>query len=211
MKTDDLIDALAAGLQPARPARLNPLLLACAAAASVAAVAILLGIRPALAEIFSSPTTWMKGLYTAGLAGAALWLSARAGRPGADTRVPLAALAVIVSLAMLWGAVELLAAPGDERLADWLGRTWTICGRNILLVSAAAAVPTFLSARRLAPTRPAFSGFALGVATGGIAATAYGLLHCPESTAAFVATWYTLGVAGAGLIGAVAGRFALRW
>lgn len=211
MKTDDLIDALAAGLQPARPARLNPLLLACAAAASVAAVAILLGIRPALAEILSSPTTWMKGLYTAGLAGAALWLSARAGRPGADTRVPLAALAMIVGLAMLWGAVEILAAPGDERLADWLGRTWTICGRNILLVSAAAAVPTFLSARKLAPTRPAFSGFALGVATGGIAATAYGLLHCPESTAAFVATWYTLGVAGAGLIGAVAGRFALRW
>lgn len=211
MKTDDLIDALAAGLQPARPARLNPLLLACAAAASVAAVAILLGIRPALAETLSSPATWVKGLYTAGLAGAALWLSARAGRPGADTRVPLAALAAIVSLAMLWGAVELLAAPGDERLADWLGRTWTICGRSILLVSAAAAVPTFLSARRLAPTRPAFSGFALGVATGGIAATAYGLLHCPESTAAFVATWYTLGVAGAGLIGAVAGRFALRW
>ena len=211
MKTDDLIDALAAGLQPARPARLNALLLACAAAASVAAVALLLGVRPALADVLSSPTTWMKGLYTAGLAGAALWLSARAGRPGADTRAPLAALAAIVGLAMLWGAGELLAAPGGERLADWLGRTWTICGRNILLVSAAAVVPTFLSARRLAPTRPAFSGFALGVATGGIAATAYGVLHCPESTAAFVATWYTLGVAAAGLIGAVAGRFALRW
>lgn len=211
MKTDDLIDALAAGLQPAPPARLNALLLACAAAASVAAVAILLGIRPALAETLSSPVTLMKGLYTAGLAGTALWLSARAGRPGADTRVPLAALAAIVGLAMLWGAVELLAAPGDERLADWLGRTWTICGRNILLVSAAAAVPTFLAARRLAPTRPAFSGFALGVATGGIAATAYGVLHCPESTAAFVATWYTLGIAAAGLIGAAAGRFALRW
>lgn len=211
MKTDDLIDALAAGLQPAPPARLNALLLACAAAASVAAVAILLGVRPALAEVLSSPTTWMKGLYTAGLAGAALWLSARAGRPGADTRAPLASLAAIAGLAILWGAVELLAAPGDERLADWLGRTWTICGRNILLVSAAAAVPTFLSARRLAPTRPAFSGFALGVATGGIAATAYGMLHCPESTAAFVATWYTIGVAGAGLIGALAGRFALRW
>ena len=149
--------------------------------------------------------------YDTRLAGAALWLSARAGRPSADTRVPLAALAAVVGLAMLWGAVEIVAAPGDERLADWLGRTWTICGRNILLVSAAAAVPTFLSARKLAPTRPAFSGFALGVATGGIAATAYGVLHCPESTAAFVATWYTLGVAGAGLIGAVAGRFALRW
>ncbi|MDQ3124977.1 MAG: DUF1109 domain-containing protein [Pseudomonadota bacterium] len=211
MKTDDLIDALAAGLQPARQARLNPVLLACAAAASVAAVTILLGVRPALLETLSSPTTWVKGLYTAGLAGAALWLSFRAGRPGADTRVPLAVLGAIVGLALLWGAVELLTTPGDERLADWLGRTWTICGRNILLVSTAAVVPTFLSARRLAPTRPAFSGFALGVATGGIAATAYGVLHCPESSAAFVATWYTLGVAGAGLLGAAAGRVALRW
>jgi hypothetical protein len=211
MKTDDLIDALAAGLQPARPARLNALLLACAAAASVAAVAILLGVRPALAEVLSSPTTWMKGLYTAGLAGAALWLSARAGRPGVDTRAPLAALAAVVGLAVFWGALELLMTPGSERLVDWLGRTWTVCGRNILLVSAAAAVPTFLSARRLAPTRPAFSGFALGVATGGIAATAYGVLHCPESTIAFVATWYTAGIAAAGLIGAAAGRVALRW
>ena len=211
MKTDDLIDALAAGLQPAPPARLNALLLACAAAASVAAVAILLGVRPALAEVLSSPTTWMKGLYTAGLAGAALWLSARAGRPGVDTRAPLAALAAVVGLAVFWGALELLMTPGSERLVDWLGRTWTVCGRNILLVSAAAAVPTFLSARRLAPTRPAFSGFALGVATGGIAATAYGVLHCPESTIAFVATWYTAGIAAAGLIGAAAGRVALRW
>ncbi|TPW04041.1 MAG: hypothetical protein FD125_1329 [bacterium] len=211
MKTDDLIDALAAGLQPAPPARLNALLLACAAAGSVVAVTLLLGVRPALADVLSSPTTWMKGLYTTGLAGAALWLSFRAGRPGADTRAPLVALGAIVGLALLWGAVELITTAGDERLAEWLGRTWTICGRNILLVSAVAVVPTFLSARRLAPTRPAFSGFALGVATGGIAATAYGMLHCPESTAAFVATWYTLGVAAAGLIGAVAGRFALRW
>lgn len=211
MKTDDLIDALAAGLQPARPARLNPVLLACAAAASVAAVAILLGIRPALAEVLSSPTTWMKGLYTLGIATASLWLSLRAGRPGADTRAPLTALAAVVGVAVLWGAIELLTAPAGERLPDWLGRTWTVCGRNILLVAAVAVVPTFLSARQLAPTRPAFAGLALGLATGGIAATAYGVLHCPESTVAFVATWYTLGVAAAGLAGAMAGRFALRW
>ena len=68
-----------------------------------------------------------------------------------------------------------------------------------------------MSAQAGAPTRPTAAGLALGVATGGIAATAYGLLHCGEATAAFVATWYTLGVATAGLIGAGIGRLALRW
>jgi len=211
MKTDDLIDALAAGLQPARPARLNPVLLALAAAVSAAAVMILLGVRPALVETLVSLATWMKGLYAIGLAGAAMWLSVRAGRPGADPRLPLAALGAIAGLALLWGGVALITAPADERLADWLGRTWTVCGQNILLVSAAAAIPTFLSARRLAPTQPGLAGFALGVVAGGIAATAYGVLHCPESTIAFVATWYTAGIAAAGLIGAAAGRVALRW
>ena len=211
MKTDDLIDALAAGLQPARPARLNPWLLAVAVASSVATVALLLGVRPTLVEALSSPTLVLKGLYTAALAGAALWLGLRAGRPGADTRGPLLAMLGVVGVAVLWGAIELAAAPADQRMAVWLGRTWTVCGPNILMVSAAAALPVFVAARSLAPTRPAFAGMALGVAAGAMGATAYGVLHCPESTAAFVATWYTLGIAAAGLIGAVAGRFALRW
>jgi hypothetical protein len=81
----------------------------------------------------------------------------------------------------------------------------------LMLVSAFAAPFVFLSARKLAPTRPATAGLALGLATGGLAATAYGLLHCGEATVAFVATWYTLGIAAAGLIGAAVGRFALRW
>ena len=61
-----------------------------------------------------------------------------------------------------------------------------------------------------ASTLGAGGGFT-GVMTGAVAATAYGLLHCPEATVAFVATWYTLGVAAAGVLGAIVGRFALRW
>ena len=59
----------------------------------------------------------------------------------------------------------------------------------------------------LLPIRSAYAGRRPGA----VAATAYGLLHCPEATVAFVATWYTLGVAAAGAIGALIGRFALRW
>jgi len=117
----------------------------------------------------------------------------------------------VVGAAVTWGGIETALKPPDQRMAGWLGQTWDVCGLNILLVSAFAGPLVFLSARRLAPTRPTAAGLALGLASGGLAATAYGLLHCGEATAAFVATWYTLGIAAAGLIGAAVGRFALRW
>lgn len=211
MKTDDLIDALAVGLEPTRPARPSIVLLAAGGVAALAAVWLLLGVRSDLGDAMQAPTPWLKGIYTAALAGTAIWLTARLGRPGVDPRPAVFALASVVVVALSWGAIEVIMTPPGDRLADWLGRTWTICGRNILLISGVAAPFVFLSARRLAPTRPSLTGSALGVATGGIAATVYGLLHCPEATAAFVATWYTLGVAAAGLIGAVIGRVALRW
>lgn len=211
MKTDDLIDALAAGLEPARPARPGPVWLGAAAVAAVTAVVLLLGVRPDLGEALRTPAPWLKGIYSTALAGTAAWLAARLGRPGVNPRPALVVLLCVIGAALAWGGAELTMAPPPQRLAEWLGRTWAICGRNILLASAVAAPLVFLSAGRLAPTRPAFAGAALGVVSGGLAATAYGLLHCQESTAAFVATWYTLGVAAAGVIGALVGRFALRW
>lgn len=211
MKTDDLIDALAAGLEPAKPVRPNPALLAVSGLAAVTAVILLLGVRPDLGQALQAPTPWLKAIYTAALTGTAIWLATRLGRPGVDPRPAAVALMSIVGVVVLWGGIEMSLTPPDQRLASWLGQTWTICGRNILLVSAFAAPLVFLSVRKLAPTRPAAAGLALGVTAGGIAATAYGLLHCGEATAAFVATWYTLGVATAGLIGAAVGRFALRW
>ncbi|MCC4294920.1 NrsF family protein [Brevundimonas aurantiaca] len=211
MKTDDLIDALAAGLEPAKPAMPSPVLLAAAAVAAVAAVGLFLGFRPDLGQALQGPIPWLKGIYTAALAGTGIWLAIRLGRPGVDPRPAVFALLAVVAAAGLWGLIEMSLTSPEQRMDDWLGGTWTICGRNIVLVSAFAAPFVFLSARKLAPTRPATAGLALGLATGGLAATAYGLLHCGEATVAFVATWYTLGIAAAGLIGAAVGRFALRW
>ena len=51
---------------------------------------------------------------------------------------------------------------------------------------------------------------ASGFIAGGLAATVYAF-HCPESTAAFVATWYTLGIVLCGLIGWLLGPLVLRW
>ncbi|VTO17017.1 NrsF family protein [Brevundimonas vancanneytii] len=211
MKTDDLIDALAFGLEPVKPARASSLLLAAAVVASVVGVVVLLGVRPDLIQAMGGLTPWLKGLYTLALAAAALRLTTRLGRPGADVRPAAMLLFAVVAVATTAGAIELALTTPDQRMAVWLGRTWDVCGRNILLISAVTAPFVYLSARRLAPTRPSAGGAALGVMTGAVAATAYGLLHCPEATVAFVATWYTLGVAAVGAIGALIGRFALRW
>lgn len=210
MKTDDLIEALAAGIEPVRPARLSPWMVGGALAAAVTAVVLMLGVLPDLAEVIQGPAFWAKAAYTGALVIASVWLVTRLGRPGASIGMAGWSIAAIVGLAGLVAMIELILLPPEARMDDWLGFTWKVCALNILKVSAFAAPLIFLAARRLAPTRPMQAGAAAGLLTGAIAATAYGL-HCPEATAAFVATWYTLGMAAAAALGAVVGRFALRW
>jgi hypothetical protein len=64
--------------------------------------------------------------------------------------------------------------------------------------------------RGLAPTRLQLAGAAAGLAAGAAGAWVYAF-YCTESAAAFVAVWYSLGIAAVTLAGAVAGRFVLRW
>lgn len=210
MKTDDLIEALAAGIEPVGSARLSPWMIGGALAVAVTAVVVLLGVLPDLAEAVADPAFWLKAAYTGSLAAAGLWLVTRLGRPGAALGLAGWSVAAIVGLAGLAGAVELLLLPPEARLDDVMGFTWKVCALNILMVSAITAPLTFLATREMAPTKPMQAGAAAGLLTGAVAATAYGL-HCPESTAAFVAVWYTLGIAAAAAAGAVIGRFALRW
>ena len=68
----------------------------------------------------------------------------------------------------------------------------------------------FWSLRRLAPTRLTQAGAAAGLLAGSAAATIYAF-HCTESTATFIAIWYTAGIALTTLMGAALGRFLLRW
>lgn len=210
MKTDDLIEALAAGVEPVKPARLSPLLVGGAFAVALLIVVFLLGVLPDLDEAVRGPVFWAKAAYTGALAVASIWLVTRLGRPGASIGMAGWSVAAIVGVAGTLAAIELARLPAERRMDAWLGFTWQFCPPLILIVSVLTAPLVFVAARRLAPTRPLQAGAAAGLLSGALAATAYGL-HCPEATAAFVATWYTLGMAAAAAVGAVVGRFALRW
>jgi hypothetical protein len=54
------------------------------------------------------------------------------------------------------------------------------------------------------------AGFSGGLLAGAIGAAGYSLA-CPESSAAFVAIWYTLGILLTGVVGAAIGDRVLRW
>lgn len=212
MRTADLIELLAHDVRAAPPAAVSRKLAAALAAGGLvtfAIIALWLRCQPLLAAA-QQPWFWTKIVYTALLTVTGAVGVRRLSVPGATVgAAPVAAALVILAMLGL-AAAEIFSAAPAERLALWLGHSWKICSPLILLL--AVPIYTFLVAalRRLAPTRPALAGAAAGFAAGALAATLYSL-HCPEQAAAFVVTWYTLGIAAATALGTLAGHRLLRW
>jgi hypothetical protein len=212
MKTEDLIETLAADLRPVPPFALQLRLLKAAlvGAACTGAIVILWGLRDDLVAALGQWDLWRKLAFTVAVAVLGLAAVFQASRP--DVRVTGRAWMMIVPFVIIacLGFTELAMLDSIERRATWLGQTALICPWSILLLSVPVLIALMIGMRRLAPTRPAIAGFAAGVASGAIAATLYGL-HCPEWAASFVATWYALGIFASGMLGAVVGWRLLRW
>jgi hypothetical protein len=211
MKTDDLIDMLAAGAD-APPSRRAGILLPLAGGllASFMLLLVLLGVRPNLLEELTWPAFWSKLTFSLALA-AAGWLAVRRlSTPGART----AALPFFVSAPVLaiWlaAAVVLLQAAPEARAALFWGSTWRYCPLLIALIS----LPLFASAlavmRKRAPTQLRTAGAAAGFAAGAAAAAVY-CLHCPELSIVFVGFWYLLGMLIPAAVGAIIGPRVLAW
>ncbi len=212
MRTDELIGVLAKDAPPAPRGWVErPILLAMLGGGVVTflVVALWLGCQP-LEAALRQPWFWMKTTYTGLLVVPAAGLSMRLARPGGRSSfAPLAILAILAIMAAI-AARQLFQTPAEHRLAVWLGATWRVCSPLILLLSVPIYAALVLALRTLAPTRLTQAGAAAGFLAGALAATIYGL-HCPEQGAAFVATWYSLGILGATALGAVTGRLLLRW
>jgi hypothetical protein len=213
VNSDDLIASLALDLRPVPRHALGRRLALGIVAGSVvtlAAVAGWLGFRPDLMPAMHSATFWLKWAYTISLAVCATLAASRLARPDGRVGAALWLMAVpVLGLAAI-AAVELAATPSAQWLAMWLGASWTICSRNVFLLALPIFAGLAWSFRRLAPTRLALAGTSAGMAAGAWGATLY-CLHCPETSALFVLTWYTLGMLGAALVGRLAGPRLLRW
>lgn len=212
-KTDDLIRSLARNVPPvSRHAVGRRIAVGIVAGALVTTIAVVLalGIRPDLGLAMRGTAFWMKWAYTVSLAVAALVMVGRLARPDAGRLRWLWPLAVPVLLLAAIGAMEMARVPSGEWLSMWLGSSWKKCPWVVLTLSAPIFTGLLWSFRRLAPTRLRAAGAAAGLAAGACAATLY-CLHCPEVSAIFVLTWYTLGIGLAACFGALLGPRLLRW
>lgn len=212
MQTADLIARLAEDLAPARRglvARTLALGLLLGALGAAVLLLALLGLNPHLSGEMRGWHFWMRFAYTLALALLGLPVLARQARAGAASRRP-ALLLLLPVLALIVLAAIALSAPDADAAALVMGTTWVVCPWLILTLSLPVLAGLVLALRRLAPTRPALAGAAAGLVAGAAAATVYGL-HCPELAAPFILVWYTLGITLAAGLGALIGRYALRW
>lgn len=213
MQTDDLIARLSGGLEPVRSTEVTRTLglgLAAGIAGSALLMAATIGIRHDIMDAMGGGAFWLKFLYTLAIAALGLKLVERIGRPGTDARLPLALLAVPVLVLAAMMAMQMMAADDATRHSLMMGHSARTCSMLITGLALPLFAGLFWSLRQLAPTRLIQAGAAAGLLAGSTAATIYAF-HCTESTATFIAIWYTAGIALTTLLGAGLGRWMLRW
>jgi hypothetical protein len=153
---------------------------------------------------------WVKAGYTGLIALAGYGCARLLARPVGGARKGFVLAGVVVALVTLGGAVQFMMTDASERMLLLAGGSWQVCSQNIVILGAPILGMTLLALRSLAPTKLVLTGAAAGLFAGGLAATVYGL-HCPEHALAFVAVWYSIGMAILTVAGAMLGPWALRW
>jgi hypothetical protein len=213
MQTDELIAHLSGGLEPVSGREVVRILatgLALGLLGSALLMAVTIGVRPDILDAMGGEAFWLKFLYTLAIALLGLKLVERVGRPGTDATVPALLIAIPVLVLMAMMAMQMMPADDATRHTLLMGHSADVC--SVLI--AALALPLFgglfWSLRRLAPTRLTQAGAAAGLSAGSAAATIYAF-HCTESTATFIAIWYTAGIVLTTVMGAALGRWMLRW
>ncbi len=213
MRTDDLIQRLSQQAAPVGRHTAARRLVQGSAVGALVALAftgIALGFRPDFAQAIFEWQYWAKFFYPLLFAVLGFITLERMSRPGMPAGRQAVFEAVPFALLAFIAVAQWLGAPASAHPAMFFGSSWQVCPWLIAIVSAPVFAGVMWAMRALAPTRPMLAGAAAGLFAGAAGAWIYAL-HCPESSLVFVAVWYTAGIVLMGAIGAVIGRWALRW
>jgi hypothetical protein len=212
MRTDELIKALDADARSkAMPLRSTWWLAAGAAAIIAAAVFwMTIGPRPDFMAAAHTMRFLSKFVFTIALAASAFASIRALSTPGASTGRAMAWMAAAPLLVALAVVLELFAMPEAEWGKRLVGSNMMICMAFIPLIGIGPLAIFLWMLRYGAPTRPVLAGAVAGLLAGGLSATFYAA-HCFDDSPLFVATWYTIAIAILALLGALGGRFLVRW
>jgi hypothetical protein len=208
MKTDDLINALAADRQVVPGARATLLRVVPAATVVLLATVLLtLGIRADAAT--AVPAMAMKiavSFSLAAIACALLPIVATPGRKGGAWHLLWLPPLILAGFVIL----DLAGNGMAGAMGRLMGQTAFSCFVLIPLLSILPLGGLLFAMRRGMPADASRAGALAGLAAGAIAATVYAL-HCTEDSPLFVACWYTLAVLAVTGAGAAIGSRILRW
>ncbi|MCV3737997.1 NrsF family protein [Rhizobium sp. TRM96647] len=212
METNDLIKALATDTRRQGLPLGRAWIAALVVAVLVAAVVFfaLLGPRPDAGAALSTVRFVFKFIVTVALAVAAYRLAVAVSRPGGNWRAALSGLLVAPLLLVLAVLLELVAVPSTNWAARLIGTNSMVCLTFVPLIGVIPLVVLLLAMRHGAPANATTAGAVSGLLAGGIAAAFYAA-HCPDDSPLFVAVWYPLAIAILVSLGALLGRFFLRW
>lgn len=211
--TDDLIARLSADLKPVRPMAMQRLLIGAVVVTGVVAIVMMnmwLGMRPDMDSAMATMNFWTKFVYTLSvvvLGGAA---TVALARPDGHTRWPWYVALGLLALLVIGAFIQLARAEPDDMMPLIMGGTSLQCIWRIVVLGLPVLLGAMLALRRLAPRSPTLAGFAAGIMAGGAGAWVYSFA-CAETGMMFLALWYSLGILIVGALGALLGRFLLRW
>ena len=211
MKTDDLIRTLAEDNDWRSTATGASLLIALVAAApiSLAIFLMALGVRPDFTSATHNPFFDLKFAVTLALAISAILVVLPLSRPGTALGGRAWLFFVPVALLVAGIAFDLTMPQGTSWVDRLVGTNSRVCLTAIPAMALPLLVAALIGLRQGAATRPALSGAVAGLMSGGLAATVYAA-HCTDDSPLFVATWYSIGIAGLTAVGAAAGSRVLR-
>ena len=212
MDTNELIKALVANTRQPVTSLATAWWSAAGLAIGIAALVFFatLGLRPDIAAATETPRFLFKFAVTITLAASAFGGARLLSRPDGTLRRALPWLAAAPALLALAVIAELVVLPADTWSATIIGTNSMACLTYIPLIGLGPLAGFLLVLRHGAPSRPALAGAVAGVLAGGIAATFYAA-HCTDDSPLFVATWYTIAIAGLALLGAAAAGRLARW
>lgn len=212
IKTDDLIKALA--IDSRRPVLSFPSVwwgaVGLAILVAVSVFFVTLGLRPDFAAAAQTPRFLFKFVVTMSLGVSAFFPACALSRPDDEWRKAIPYLAVAPVLIAIAVIVELFLLPTEIWSARMIGRNSMVCLTYIPLIGIGPLAIFLAVLRHGAPTRPTVAGTVCGIFAGAIAATLYAA-QCTDDSPLFVATWYSIAIAGLAVLGAVGANIVVRW